>query len=44
MPKFSKWDYQPKTDDFGTAVATSMRNNAKKLGFDWGMFGVACFY
>jgi hypothetical protein len=25
---------QPKTDDFGTAVATSMRNNAKKLGFD----------
>jgi len=25
---------QPKTDDFGTAVATSMRNNAKTLGFD----------
>jgi hypothetical protein len=25
---------QPKTDDFGTAVATSLRNNAKTLGFD----------
>jgi hypothetical protein len=25
---------QAKPDDFGTAVATSMRNNAKKLGFD----------
>ena len=35
---------QPKTDDFGTAVATSLRSNAKTLGFDWGLFGVACFY
>lgn len=26
---------QAKPDDFGTAVATSLRNNAKKLGFDW---------
>jgi len=25
---------QAKPDDFGTAVATSMRNNAKTLGFD----------
>ena len=29
---------QAKPDDFGTAVATSMRNNAKTLGFDWGLF------
>ena len=26
---------QAKPDDFGTAVATSLRNNAKTLGFDW---------
>ena len=25
---------QAKPDDFGTAVATSMRNNAKTIGFD----------
>lgn len=28
------------TDDFGTAVATSLRNNAKTLGFDWWAVGV----
>jgi hypothetical protein len=25
-------------------VATSLRKNAKTLGFDWGLFEVACFY